>query len=557
MSTLVQLLRGLKERSGQSYADLSRRTYISTSTLHRYCTGRGKIPDAGLVTRIARACGATEQEVRDVVRAWTLDGELSPATDAGAARVTELAPAEEDRAAVATMTAAAPPVVEPVRRSVMGVVAKAVAVSLTVALGTVSSQASPEAAPEPAPAAAAPQSVSGPSWVVAPEPVESARFGVTMNANTGEMPGFRVGAVRFWDSQTRWANLEPRQGEYDWTVADRLVSAAGRAGLPALFVIGGTPAWAAPGASRMAYPEGARAAAPDDLDHWERFVRTLAGRYRGRMEGYELWPVGNDSRFYTGDVASLVELTRRASRAIKETDPEAIVVCPGMGRLWSDEGRDFLREFAVAGGYTHCDVASVKLHQRSPADPPETMLAIIDIVYRTLHQAGAHPPIWSTGTTHDIVLERPLDEERAIDHAVRFYLTGLYGSGSGYLRRTYFYAWGARTLPIVLQAEGGAPTRAALAVERLQRWLARAQVHACGQGAAIRLPANVWQCEFTLTGADGRTRNAVLRWTHAGTASTPAPADAAQVHRLDGTSTPLTPGDLLDVGTRPVLVTGP
>ncbi|MFI7135760.1 helix-turn-helix domain-containing protein [Nonomuraea sp. NPDC050153] len=550
MSALAELLRALKERSGQSYADLSRRTYVSSSTLHRYCTGKVRIPDAGLVTRIARACGANEQEVRDAVHAWVLDGEHPPSTGGGLA-----VPAEavlEETAAGVVVAAASPRVVLPRRRPVARAAAGVVVAALAIVLGTASSQAQLGTAPLPA----RPQSASGPSWVVAPEPVEPVRFGVTMNTNTGEMPGFRVGAVRFWDSQTRWANLEPRRGEYDWTVADRLVTAARRAGLPALFVIGGTPEWAAPDAPRMAYPEGARAAPPDDLADWDRFVRTLAGRYRGQIEGYELWPVGNDSRFYAGDVAGLVEMTRRASRAIKKADPGAIVVCPGMGRLWNSEGRAFLRRFAAAGGYAYCDVASVKLHQRSAADPPETMLAILDIAYRTLHQAGVHPPIWSTGTTHDIVLQRPLDEERAIDHAVRFYLTGLYGSATGDLRRTYFYAWGTKNLPVVLQAEGGAPTRAALAVEQLQRWLAHARVRACGQGAAIRLPANVWQCEFTIPDATGRHRAAVLRWTHAGTASTPAPPGTTQVHELDGTATPVAPGDFLDIDTRPVLVTG-
>ncbi|MEO3887644.1 beta-galactosidase [Nonomuraea sp. B5E05] len=376
-----------------------------------------------------------------------------------------------------------------------------------------------------------------------------------MATNTGEMPSFRVGSVRFWDSQTRWANLEPRRGEYDWTVLDRLVAGARRTGLPALFVIGGTPAWAAPGAPRMAYPEGARSGPPDDLADWRRFVRVLAERYRGRFEAYELWPVANDPRFYNGDMATLVEMTRQANRIIKQADPGAIVVCPGMGRLWSPEGRDRLRRFAAAGGYGHCDVAGIKLHQRSASDPPETMLAILDAAYRTMHQAGVHPPMWSTGTTHDIVLQRPLDEERAIDHAVRFYLTGLYGSVNGNLSRTYFYAWGVRNIPLMLQVPGAAPTRAALAVEELQRWLARARIRACGQGTAIQLPVNVWQCELSVTGVDGRSRPAVLRWTHAGTASTAVPPHSTRLLRLDGTATTVGQEGFVEIGTRPVLIT--
>ncbi|WP_343950233.1 helix-turn-helix domain-containing protein [Nonomuraea longicatena] len=530
----------MKKRSGQSYTDLARKTYLSSSTLHRYCTGKARIPDAAVLTRIARACGATDQEIVELTRAWLADRDPEPTQLADPAAPTE--PADPAVRADPEVGAFAP-----ARRSVRrGRALRVAAVALLLAA----------TGPPGGPSEAAPtQWVSGPSWVIAPKPVEPTRFGVTVNSNTGEVPGFRVGSVRFWDSHSRWTQIEPRPGEYDWSATDRLVNSARRAGLPALFVLGGTPAWAAPDAPRMAYPDGSRAAAPDDLRHWERFVGTLAERYRGRIEAYELWPNGNDRRYYAGDTASLVELTRVASRAIRQADPKAVVVCPGMGRLWSDEGRDLLRRFAEAGGYAHCDVAAVKLHQRIASDPPETVLSILDSAYKIMHGAGVHPPIWSTGTTHDLVLEHPLDEARAIDHAVRFFLAGIYGSASGNLQRTYFYAWGNPNLPIVLQAVGGAPTKAALAVEQLQRWLARARVRACGKGAAIRLPANVWQCEFTVPDASGRQQDAVVRWTHAGTASTPAPPGAARLHRLDGVSTPISPGDFLDIGTRPVLIT--
>ncbi|MFD0574146.1 hypothetical protein ACFQ0T_39180 [Kitasatospora gansuensis] len=83
----------------------------------------------------------------------------------------------------------------------------------------------------------------------------------------------------------------------------------------------------------------------------------MAGRYRGRIEAYELWVLANDRRFYSGSVATLVEMTRRANRIIKAADPAATVVCPSMGELWKPEGQAFLGEFAAQGGYQHCDAA--------------------------------------------------------------------------------------------------------------------------------------------------------------------------------------------------------
>jgi hypothetical protein len=71
--------------------------------------------------------------------------------------------------------------------------------------------------------------------------VKSPLFGITLSSSGGQMPGFRVGSVRFWDSRTRWANIQERPGVYDWSVLDRLTGNPQRAGLPTTFVIGCTP----------------------------------------------------------------------------------------------------------------------------------------------------------------------------------------------------------------------------------------------------------------------------------------------------------------------------
>lgn len=105
-------------------------------------------------------------------------------------------------------------------------------------------------------------------------------------------------------------------------------------------------------------------------------------------------------------------------------------------------------------------------------------------------------------------------------------------------------------LPIVLQAVGGPPTRAAPAVEELQRWLSGTSTRWCGHGSAINLSDNMWQCEFT---AQDR-RLLVVRWTPTGTAVTTAAPDSEELRRLDGTSHPLHSGDPIPVSETPVLI---
>ncbi|MEU1555074.1 helix-turn-helix domain-containing protein [Streptomyces scabiei] len=596
---LGALLEDLKQRSGHSYQWIGQSVRASKSTVYRYCTGQIVPPDFATVERIAKACNAGRAEMAALHQLWmaasagpdevpsdardevpSAAAEETPdglpdearddvpdaASDALADDVRDDLPEAAERPGVPVSagpgTPAGPGVpagtnsppagpanrVRRQRGRSLLLVLSAVLMTLVVAVTATGSRPT-DRDPSSGPAQ---QWIPGPAWVSAPAPVPSTLFGVTLNSTTGTMPSFRTGAVRLWDSDTRWSNIQPRRGEFDWSVLDRLVDGAERAGLPALFVMGGTPRWASPDGPVGPYADGSRAAPPDRLADWDTFVRALVERYEGRIEAYELWVLANDSRFYDGSVRTLVEMVRRAGRTIRATDPDATVVCPGMGRLWDPEAVRVLERFAELGGYRHCDVAGVKLYQRTASDPPETMLALTRTVDRILHHAGVHPRLWNTGTMYEIPLQKPLGRRRAADYAVRFYLVGLYARNAN-VERMYFYNWGGTKIPIVLQAEGGAPTQAALAVERLQRWLAHARIHSCGHGLASGLGDNVWECRFTVTGSRLR-HEAAIRWTDSGTAVTTSEPDLAAVHRLDGTVTPVRPGDTIRITEQPILL---
>ncbi|GAA2393807.1 helix-turn-helix transcriptional regulator [Streptomyces glaucosporus] len=66
----AEYVRGLKERSGHSYGTLARRLHTSTSTLHRYCNGAAVPARYAPVERLARLCGATEEELLELHRRW-------------------------------------------------------------------------------------------------------------------------------------------------------------------------------------------------------------------------------------------------------------------------------------------------------------------------------------------------------------------------------------------------------------------------------------------------------------------------------------------------------
>jgi transcriptional regulator with XRE-family HTH domain len=67
---LAARLRFLKLRSDRSYAALAQRVGVSSSALHRYCTGEAVPPDFRVVERFGRVCGADRGELLNLHQLW-------------------------------------------------------------------------------------------------------------------------------------------------------------------------------------------------------------------------------------------------------------------------------------------------------------------------------------------------------------------------------------------------------------------------------------------------------------------------------------------------------
>ena len=149
------------------------------------------------------------------------------------------------------------------------------------------------------------QRVTGPASTDGEQAVPPDFFGVTMNSDTGQLPGFQVGAVRLWDGGTRWSELEPARGEYRWQTLDRLV--AGTAGRPSGALHDRRHAIRGPLPTRLGWrTRTARGPRPRTTwRDWDRFVRALAGPpYRGRIQAYELWVLAPSPLYYAGSAAT-------------------------------------------------------------------------------------------------------------------------------------------------------------------------------------------------------------------------------------------------------------
>jgi hypothetical protein len=103
---------------------------------------------------------------------------------------------------------------------------------------------------------------------------------------------------------------------------------------------------------------------PANLADWDDFVRALVGRYKGRIQYYEVWDEPNRPATWDGSDEDMLKLADHAYRIIHEMDPNAKVITPGVAvrgvqpmsfgcglECWLDR-------YLSKGGYKYADVIS-------------------------------------------------------------------------------------------------------------------------------------------------------------------------------------------------------
>jgi hypothetical protein len=155
----------------------------------------------------------------------------------------------------------------------------------------------------------------------------------TRTIHGGEWPEHQVHAIRLWDTRTAWLNLEPAQDRWNFTQLDaHLAKAAGHGVQHITLVLWGTPTWAARDTAPTDAPwlGPGSAAPPTDLADWFDFVETVAQRYRGLIDAYQIGNEPNNRMFWRGTDAELATMVIGAAERIKQHDPQAQVVAPPM-----------------------------------------------------------------------------------------------------------------------------------------------------------------------------------------------------------------------------------
>jgi polysaccharide biosynthesis protein PslG len=213
-----------------------------------------------------------------------------------------------------------------------------------------------------------------------PEPVLPAGVGVNIHFITGHQRDLELVAAagfKFIRMDFAWSNIERSKGEYDWSEYEQLLGNLEQRGLRAIFILDYShPLYeetvtSPEPLSGVIHKTTASPQHPESIAAYARWAAAAAAHFHGRRILWELWnePNGN---FWAPkpDAQQYTTLALAAAKAIREADPQAVIIGPATsGFPW-----EFLETFLKSGVLEYLDAVSVHPY-RNPKRSPETAVA--------------------------------------------------------------------------------------------------------------------------------------------------------------------------------------
>lgn len=236
-------------------------------------------------------------------------------------------------------------------------------------------------------------------------PVPSDAFGIHAPVDWGT-PGVGSSWVRLWDAGVSWAQMEPTQGNIDFTKLRASIESAESYGARVLYVLGDTPSWANGGRPGN-FPPNTNTSALN-------FIQALKNEFGPRIAAYEVWNEGNLPTYWSGTQQQLAQLTKGMKDILNGT---SILLAASTGtratNAFVTNYGDYLDQLSGLGwpvdGYT------VHSYPIASAGPVERVSELGQ--FKTLLALNGAPvkPIWDTELNYGLA---GLGEgRRAIDDA--------------------------------------------------------------------------------------------------------------------------------------------
>jgi hypothetical protein len=387
-------------------------------------------------------------------------------------------------------------------------------------------------------------------------PVRATLFGMHIHRAGGvtTWPAAPIAAWRLWDTYAVWPWLEPRKGGWQFGSLDKLVSLAEKHRVELLLPLAFSPEWAsARPKEKSAYGMG-MAAEPANIEDWRNYVATVGKRYKGRIRYYENWNEPNLRNFYSGNMETILALSRDTYRILKGIDPGNVIVSPSPSGGYKESAYSWLDEYFSKGGGDFADV--IGYHFYVTPGRPERMADEIAKVKTIMARHGLqNKPLWNTESgwfidnrqarvnpTPTGTKSRVLSEEEAAAYVARAYIMN-WASG---VERYYYYAWDNKEMGLV-EPDGKTPKYPAQAYAETHKWLVGARMTRCVSDAD-----ETWICDLE---RDGGYRGWIL-WNPDRYRSHALPEEwqVKQGRDLKGQKRSLDGAASVEIGPVPILV---
>jgi hypothetical protein len=208
-------------------------------------------------------------------------------------------------------------------------------------------------------------------------------------------PPFQFGSWRFWDAYVGWPDVEPKQGDWQFKRLDLYVMAATTKGVDIIYPLGLSAPWASARPTEKSGYKPGYAAEPADLENWRRYVRTVAERYKGKIKYYDVWNEPSDKTYFSGAPDTMVQMLKIAYETIKQADPAAQVIAPGV--TGAGKHLAYLDDLLGRGAKNYIDILGH--HYYVPNGDPEQMVPLIREVQKIMRKHGMEKkPMWNTET---------------------------------------------------------------------------------------------------------------------------------------------------------------
>ncbi len=192
--------------------------------------------------------------------------------------------------------------------------------------------------------------------------------------------------------QAGWAKTEKRKGVYDFEWLDRVIDDVVSRGLtPWLQTSYGNPIYEGGGTIFLA---GGWPVSEEALDAWDKWVRAMAERYKGKVREWEIWNEPDINKTLFADVSSFVHFTERTIKILKEVDSECKIAAFAWALCLPEKFEQCLQMLQDDGYLDQIDWITYHFYEYRPED----MYAKVDI-YQGILDKYDTPTILRQGET--------------------------------------------------------------------------------------------------------------------------------------------------------------